>query len=81
VPGVAEVAVLGVDDPDWGQRVTALYSVSDGADVTEEQVLEHCRTRLASYKKPKDLRRVDAFPLNANGKIAKKVLREQIGAG
>ena len=81
VPGVAEVAVLGVDDPDWGQRVTALYSVSDGADVTEEQVLEHCRARLASYKKPKDLRRVDAFPLNANGKIAKKVLREQIGAG
>jgi acyl-CoA synthetase (AMP-forming)/AMP-acid ligase II len=81
VPGVAEVAVLGVDDPDWGQRVTALFTVRDGATVTDDQVLEHCRARLASYKKPKDLRRVDAFPLNANGKIAKKVLREQIGAG
>ena len=80
VPGVAEVAVLGVEDADWGQRVTALYTVRDGATVSDEQVMAHCRARLASYKKPKDLRRVDAFPLNATGKIAKKVLREQLGA-
>ncbi|HEU4912488.1 MAG TPA: AMP-binding protein [Actinomycetes bacterium] len=80
VPGVAEVAVLGVNDPDWGQRVTALYTVRDGATVTDEQVLAHCRERLASYKKPKDLHRVDSFPLNATGKIAKKVLREQLGS-
>jgi acyl-CoA synthetase (AMP-forming)/AMP-acid ligase II len=78
VPGVHEVAVLGVDDPDWGQRVTALYSVRDGSTVTGDQVLQHCAARLASYKKPKDLRRVDSFPLNATGKIAKKVLREQL---
>jgi acyl-CoA synthetase (AMP-forming)/AMP-acid ligase II len=81
VPGVAEVAVLGVDDPDWGQRVTALYTVRPGSQVTDEQVLEHCGAHLASYKKPKELQRVDAFPLNAAGKIAKKVLREQLGAG
>ncbi|MGZ4474058.1 MAG: class I adenylate-forming enzyme family protein, partial [Nocardioidaceae bacterium] len=80
VPGVAEVAVVGVADPDWGQRVTALYSVHAGATVTDEQVLAHCRARLSSYKKPKDLRRVEAFPLNATGKIAKKVLREQLAA-
>jgi acyl-CoA synthetase (AMP-forming)/AMP-acid ligase II len=80
VPGVAEVAVLGVEDPEWGQRVTALYTVRPGSTVTDEQVLEHCRAHLASYKKPKELRRVDAFPLNATGKIAKKVLREQLGA-
>ncbi len=80
VPGVAEVAVLGVDDPDWGQRVTALYTVRDGASVSDEQVLAHCRDRLASYKKPKDLHRVESFPLNATGKIAKKVLREQLGS-
>ena len=80
VPGVAEVAVLGVEDPDWGQRVTALYTVRDGATVTDDQVLDHCRERLASYKKPKDLRQVESFPLNATGKIAKKVLREQLGA-
>lgn len=81
VPGVAEVAVLGIGDPDWGQRVTALYTVHDGVAVSDDVVMEHCAARLASYKKPKELRRVDAFPLNANGKIAKKVLREQLGAG
>jgi acyl-CoA synthetase (AMP-forming)/AMP-acid ligase II len=80
VPGVAEVAVLGVDDPDWGQRVTALYTVHATATVTDEQVLEHCRRRLSSYKKPKDVRRVDSFPLSSTGKIAKKVLRERLTA-
>ncbi|SCG52830.1 Acyl-CoA synthetase (AMP-forming)/AMP-acid ligase II [Micromonospora echinaurantiaca] len=78
VPGVAEVAVLGVDDPDWGQRVTALYTVHDAATVTDEQVLEHCRRRLSSYKKPKELRRVDSLPLSSTGKIAKKFLRERL---
>ncbi|MEJ7793990.1 MAG: AMP-binding protein [Nocardioides sp.] len=81
VPGVAEVAVFGIDDADWGQRVTALYTVRDGVTVRDDAVMDHCAARLASYKKPKELRRVDAFPLNANGKIAKKVLREQLGAG
>ncbi|MEV0811064.1 AMP-binding protein [Micromonospora sp. NPDC050200] len=80
VPGVAEVAVLGVDDPDWGQRVTALYTVHSAATVTDEQVLEHCRRRLSSYKKPKEVRRMDGFPLSSTGKIAKKVLRERIAA-
>jgi acyl-CoA synthetase (AMP-forming)/AMP-acid ligase II len=48
--------------------------------VTTEQVLEHCRATMASYKKPKDIRIVDEFPLNSTGKIAKKVLREQLNA-
>ena len=78
VSGVAEVAVLGLDDPDWGQRVTALYTVRPGAAVTDAQVLDHCRSRLASYKKPKELRRVDSLPVNATGKIAKRLLREQL---
>ncbi|MGH8969015.1 MAG: class I adenylate-forming enzyme family protein [Actinomycetes bacterium] len=78
VPGIAEVAVLGVDDPDWGQRVTALYTVHEGATVTDDDVLAHCRSRLSSYKKPKELRRVESFPLNATGKIAKKVLRDRL---
>lgn len=80
VPGVHEVAVVGVEDPDWGQHVTALLTVLPGATVTPEQVLEHCRATMASYKKPKDIRIVDEFPLNSTGKIAKKVLREQLNA-
>lgn len=81
VPGVHEVAVVGVVDPDWGQRVTAFYSVHSDARVTDEQIAEHCRSRLASYKKPKELHRVDRFPLNSTGKIAKKVLRAQLEDG
>lgn len=80
VAGVHEVAVVGVPDAEWGQRIVALYTVHPEETVTDEQILARCRARLASYKKPKELRRVDAFPLNATGKIAKKVLREQLTA-
>lgn len=78
VPGVHEVAVVGVSDPEWGQHVTALLTVQSGAQVSIEDVLEHCKTTMASYKKPKDVRIVESFPLNSTGKIAKKVLREQL---
>jgi acyl-CoA synthetase (AMP-forming)/AMP-acid ligase II len=80
VPGVHEVAVVGVDDAHWGQRVVALITVTPGAGVRPEAVIEHCRTRMASYKKPKEVRVVDSFPLNSTGKIAKKRLREQLNA-
>ena len=83
VPGVAEVAVLGVDDPDWGQRVVAVVTPTEPGSVDEAAlsaaVVEHCRSRMASYKKPKEVRVVPRFPLNSTGKIAKKVLREQLG--
>jgi acyl-CoA synthetase (AMP-forming)/AMP-acid ligase II len=78
VPGVDEVAVIGAPDADWGQRVVAFYSVAAGYEVDESAVLEFCRDNLASYKKPKEVRHVGSFPVNANGKIAKKVLRAQM---
>ena len=78
VPGVHEVAVLGLPDPDWGQRVVAFYTTAAGATVAEQAIMEHCRSRLASYKKPKELRRLDAFPLSGTGKIAKKTLRASL---
>jgi acyl-CoA synthetase (AMP-forming)/AMP-acid ligase II len=81
VPGVAEVAVVGVADPDWGQQVVALYTVREGRDVHPETVIEHCRSRMASYKKPKAAHQVSAFPLNSTGKIAKRVLRDRLEAG
>ena len=80
VPGVGEVAVLGAADADWGQRVVAFYTTAAGASVDEQVIMEHCRSRLASYKKPKELHRVDSFPLNSTGKIAKKTLRAQLEA-
>jgi len=80
VPGVHEVAVVGVNDSDWGQHVTALVTLRDGADTSIDSILEHCKANLASYKKPKDVRIVTEFPLNSTGKIAKKVLREELNA-
>ena len=80
VPGVHEVAVVGVNDSDWGQHVTALVTLRDGADTSIDSILEHCKANLASYKKPKDVRIVSEFPLNSTGKIAKKVLREELNA-
>ncbi len=78
VPGVNEVAVVGVADPEWGQHVTALFTVHPGKQVSIDDVIEHCKSTMASYKKPKDVRVVESFPLNSTGKIAKKVLREQL---
>ncbi|HEX2499139.1 MAG TPA: AMP-binding protein [Actinomycetes bacterium] len=76
IPGVHQVAVVGLDDPEWGQRVAAAYSLHAGAVVTPDQVLAHCRARLAGYKKPKLVRELDALPLNSTGKIAKRQVRD-----
>jgi acyl-CoA synthetase (AMP-forming)/AMP-acid ligase II len=79
VAGVTEAAVVGVSDPDWGQRVVALYTAD--REVSEAAVKGHCRDRLASYKRPKQAIQVPAFPLNSTQKIAKKVLRERLESG
>lgn len=79
-PGVAEVAVVGVRDAEWGQRVVALVTALPGSVVDPELVIEHCRERLAAYKKPKEVRVIEHFPLNSTGKIAKKELRAQLDA-
>ena len=80
VPGVHEVAVVGVEDSEWGQHVTALLTVMPGANVSVEQVLDHCKASMESYKKPKEVSIVEEFQLNSTGKIAKKVLKEQLNA-
>ncbi|MBI2203516.1 MAG: hypothetical protein HYU41_06670 [Candidatus Rokubacteria bacterium] len=80
-PGVYEVAVIGVPDPKWGETVKALVVPRPGTQVTEAEIVEHCRTNLASYEKPQSVELLPALPKNAYGKILKRELRERYWAG
>ena len=82
VSDISEVAVMGVFDAEWGQRVVAMVTLAPNANTKGDElvskVLEHCKSRMATYKKPKEVLIVDAFPLNSTGKIAKKVLKQEL---
>jgi fatty-acyl-CoA synthase len=75
-PAVAEVAVIGIPDDKWGERVTALVVVAEGEQVTEADIVAHCRGKIAGYKIPKRVEFRDAIPRTATGKIQKFKLRE-----
>ncbi|MGA9859167.1 MAG: AMP-binding protein [Solirubrobacteraceae bacterium] len=74
-PAVREVAVLGVPDDEFGQRLRAVVSLQPGATVTEAEIQDHVRAHLARYKVPREVSFVDALPRNATGKILKRQLR------
>jgi fatty-acyl-CoA synthase len=76
-PGVAEVAVVGVPDPAWGEVVAAFIRPAPGQpEPTPDGLRAHCREKLAPYKTPAHWVVVDAFPLTPSGKIQKFKLRE-----
>ncbi|HXI17945.1 MAG TPA: acyl-CoA synthetase [Chloroflexota bacterium] len=77
---VAEAAVMGLPDAEFGEQIAAAVVLRERHAVTPEQLVEHCRDALASYKKPKQIFFVDALPRNALGKVQKHVLREQLNA-
>ena len=76
-PGVAEVAVVGLPDPEFGEKVTAAV-VRDDPALTGERVVAFCREDLAGYKKPRRVEFVDALPRNALGKVLKHEVREKL---
>jgi fatty-acyl-CoA synthase len=76
MPGVQDVQVVGVPDPNYGEVVGAFVKKQDGADITEGDVQEFCRARMARYKAPKYVFFVDGFPMTASGKIQKYKLRD-----
>jgi long-chain acyl-CoA synthetase len=80
-PAVAEAAVIGVPHDTWGEAIHAVVVVRDGAEVTEEEVIETASSRLAGYKKPRSVSFVDALPMSATGKVLKRQLRLPYWAG
>jgi len=78
-PCVEEASIIGVPDIDWGERVRAIVVLKDGYEADPDDVIEYCRQRLASFKKPESVVFTAALPRNALGKVLKQELREEYG--
>jgi acyl-CoA synthetase (AMP-forming)/AMP-acid ligase II len=78
-PKVEEASVIGVSDPEWGQEPRAVVVLKKGEVATQEEIIEHCRTRLAGFKRPRSVVFIDALPRNPMGKVLRKKLREDYG--
>jgi long-chain acyl-CoA synthetase len=74
-PKVGEAAVIGKPDEKLGQEVLAFVVAKPGETVTAEELIAHCKERLAAYKYPREVRIVDALPTGPTGKVLKKELR------
>ena len=76
-PKILEAAVIGVPDEKWGESVKALIVLKGGQTSNQDEIVEHCRKRLAGFKIPSSVSFVPELPKNTSGKILKWVLREE----
>ena len=78
---VREAAVFGIPDPKWGELVMACVVLKRGIALTAEELVAHCRQRLASYKLPRRVEFLDSeLPKSGSGKILKRILRDRFWA-
>ncbi|MCX4095735.1 acyl-CoA synthetase [Nocardia sp. alder85J] len=76
-PGVLDVAVIGAPDPDLGRRVVAVVQPAASGVVGAEELLEHCRARLARFKVPREVRFVEQLPRTPTGKLRKHLIADE----
>ncbi|WP_237173622.1 AMP-binding protein [Paracandidimonas lactea] len=80
-PAVYEACVFGVPDDTWGEAIKAAVVLRPGATASVENLTAHCKSLLADFKKPRSIDVLPELPKNANGKIARKVLKDPYWAG
>jgi fatty-acyl-CoA synthase len=80
-PGIVDAAIVGVPDPQWGEVGAAIVVTRAGTKLTPDEVIAHCRSRLAGYKTPRHVRFVESLPRTASGKIRKDLLRRDFAQG
>ena len=74
-PAVGEAAVIGVPDEEWGESVKAVVALKPGMSASEQDIIQFCKEKLASFKKPKSVDFVSELPKTSIGKISKKDLK------
>jgi acyl-CoA synthetase (AMP-forming)/AMP-acid ligase II len=73
---IVEVAVFGIDDEQFGQRLKAVVVLRDGAALTEDEIKKHVKANLAGYKVPRDIEFMDELPRTSTGKVLKRELKD-----
>jgi fatty-acyl-CoA synthase len=73
--------VIGMPDVKWGETIKALVVLTEGAEVSETEIIAHCKQRLAGFKAPTSVEFRDSIPRTGTGKIQKCTLREPYWSG
>ncbi len=81
LPGVQDVAAIGVPDAEHGEVIEAFVVKKPGSSVTAEELIAFVRERIAHYKAPRKVEFRDALPRSGVQKVLRRVLRDEVGAG